>query len=368
MVNFINVEIFTNINYIVNSVYCFCPSFYSSMTIDMRNREFAQIQNVIEGYRKSKQSTGLYICGVPGSGKTYTIKKALEKTDHLYLNCSSFKTKTGIYKAISSGLKCLKKIGSRSKRNSVTFKKAAKPDKNKQFELLMKHFGICKEEHILILDEVDLLKTKDQSILYNIFSLPTYENISILLITISNSFNLDLDSKILSRQGNKKLLFTPYKNEQLFEILNDDNKNNKDVLNKKEFISRRVAAVSGDARKAIRLYHSTQNLNIEQISRKINESENMLPKQYLLSLTDYHKIFLMKFFHKMLVIDAFSAYNNFCTLKKLNVLDYLEFIQMLSFLKSTGIISISKERINYLFIREEIETYLKQDKVIKLFV
>lgn len=336
------------------------------MTIKIRNQEYKYIRNVVQEYNNNKKSTGLYLCGVPGSGKTYTINEALKETSHVFLNCSLFKNKTRVYNSILSNLICSKKPPLKRKKS---FSRLTTSNKINHFELLMKHFEKCSSEHIIVLDEIDLLKTKDQSILYNLFSLPTYPNISLLLVTISNSFNLDLDSKILSRQGNKKLLFTPYKNEQLIEILSEEDKKiDKKTLNKKEFISRRVAAVSGDARKAIRLYKNTEKLSIEQISKKINECENMLPKLFLQSLTEYHKIFLMLFFHKKTINEAFSGYDNFCKAKKLVELDFLEFIKMLTFLKNTGIICINRDKINYLFIKEEIECYLKQEKIIKLFL
>lgn len=328
------------------------------MTIEARNQELLQINKVVQTYQQTKQSTGLYLCGVPGSGKTYTITHALNHLTHLYLNCSMFKTKKSIYKAISSAMPCKNKH------------KHSTPNITKldYFQILIAHLNKCKGMHIIVLDEIDLLKTKDQSILYNIFSLPTFPLISILLITISNSFNLDLDSKILSRQGNMKLLFKPYKNDQLYTILNTDKKQDKVTKNKKEFISRRVAAVSGDVRKAIELYKCTSKMNIEQISRKINEVENMLPKQYVVSLSDYHKIFMLKYYNNESVVDAFNNYNSFCTIKKLVNLDYMEFMQMVTFLISTGIVYICKERIRYIFIKEEIESYLKNDKILDIFI
>lgn len=322
------------------------------MTIKAREEEYNKIKKVIKNFKEEKRSAVLYLCGVPGSGKTYTITKIIDSIQNVYINCNNLKRKTSIYKKIMNNLKCAK-------------------NKIKTFLGLLKHLQECKKDHIIILDEIDLLITKSQSILYNLYSLPSYENVNLLLITISNSFNLDLDSKIISRIGNNKISFAPYKSDQLMEILDEtvsipkSKKNN--GLSAKEFIARRVGAVSGDARKAIRLFKSCKNYKIEEIEKKIKEKYNFLLNNYLLSLTLYPKIFFICNVNKLNILEAFEKFNDFCRLKSIEEVKFTDFNVLLHRLSDEGMIVIKKQQIQVFYLIEEILAILKNDLIYKKY-
>ena len=50
---------------------------------------------------------------------------------------------------------------------------------------------------LLLVDEIDILMTKDQSVLYNLFEWPTLPGARLAVIGISNTH--DLDSRVLPR-------------------------------------------------------------------------------------------------------------------------------------------------------------------------
>ncbi|XP_019155324.1 PREDICTED: origin of replication complex subunit 1A-like isoform X4 [Ipomoea nil] len=109
---------------------------------------------------------------------------------------------------------------------------------------------------ILLIDELDLLVTRNQSVLYNILDWPTKPHSRLIIIGIANT--MDLPEKLLprisSRMGIQRLCFGPYNYQQLQEIistrLNGINAFEKPAI---EFASRKVAAVSGDARRALEI-------------------------------------------------------------------------------------------------------------------
>lgn len=53
---------------------------------------------------------------------------------------------------------------------------------------------------VLLLDEIDMLQTKDQSVLYNFFEWPRQSGTRLIIIAISNTLDLweKFDRKVLS--------------------------------------------------------------------------------------------------------------------------------------------------------------------------
>lgn len=118
---------------------------------------------------------------------------------------------------------------------------------------------------IILMDEIDQIITKNQSIMYNFFNWPTYNNSKFIVIAIANTMDLPervLTNKISSRLGLSRLLFPGYTHDQLAKIIetrlesmNKTNQNLGKVLKFEksaiEFASRKVASVSGDARRGL---------------------------------------------------------------------------------------------------------------------
>lgn len=303
------------------------------MTIKARETEYNKILNAINTYKQTKKSQILYLSGVPGSGKTYTISYAFKDTPHTYINCNNIKSKTQIFSKISQIMKCSKK-------------------KAKTFIDLTDHLQKCASQHIIILDEIDLLITKSQSVLYNMYSMPFYENVSVLLITISNSFSMDLDAKIISRIGNNKITFKPYGSDQLIEILGNEG-------NSTNYIARRIGAVSGDARKAIRIHKKCKNMDINAIENDIKQKDNKMIKAFLESITILMKYFLLCDLNNQNVCDAFSRYNTFLIIKNEKEVSFDEFIGIVHRFVETGIVIIRNDTLNISLIYDEIMTYME---------
>lgn len=146
-----------------------------------------------------------------------------------------------------------------------------------------------------MLDELDAMVTKSQDIMYNFFNWTTYENAKLIVIAVANTMDLperQLGNKITSRIGFTRIMFTGYTHEELKNIidlrlkgLNDsffyvDTKTGNAILidaagndttvkqtlpedvrrvrlrmsaDAIEIASRKVASVSGDARRALKV-------------------------------------------------------------------------------------------------------------------
>lgn len=112
---------------------------------------------------------------------------------------------------------------------------------------------------LLILDEIDQLDSRKQNILYTIFEWPSYTKSKLILIGIANA--LDLTDRILPRLQSKCELkprlmhFAPYSKTQIIEIYKErlGSSGVSDVFSPVavQLLAGKVAAMSGDARKAL---------------------------------------------------------------------------------------------------------------------
>jgi origin recognition complex subunit 1 len=145
--------------------------------------------------------------------------------------------------------------------------------------LLEKKFEAKSSEQIVLLvDELDMLCTKKQDVLYNIFDWPYKKNSKWIVIAIANAMNLpeQVMSKISSRLGMSRLIFQPYSHAELEEIvtlrLHELNVFDSDAIT---FAARKVAAVSGDARRALEICRRATELaerdNAEQAATETSK-------------------------------------------------------------------------------------------------
>ncbi|KAF5192232.1 Origin recognition complex subunit [Thalictrum thalictroides] len=224
-----------------------------------RNKEMDDIAAFIKGAICDDQCLGrcLYIHGVPGTGKTMTVLSVMRNLrsefdagsikPYCFIEINGLKLASpeSIYKVIYEAIS-----GHR-----VGWRKA--------LQLLNERFSddnkLGKEDNrpcVLLIDELDLLVTRNQSVLYNILDWPTKPHSKLVVIGIANT--MDLPEKLLprisSRMGMQRLCFGPYNYQQLQEIISSRLKGI-DAFEKQavEFASRKVAAISGDARRALEI-------------------------------------------------------------------------------------------------------------------
>jgi len=108
-----------------------------------------------------------------------------------------------------------------------------------------------------------MLCTKKQDVLYNLFDWPYKKNSKWIVVAIANAMNLpeQVANKISSRLGLTRLIFQPYTHSELEEIvklrLEELNVFDMDAIT---FAARKVASVSGDARRALEICRRSTEL------------------------------------------------------------------------------------------------------------
>ncbi|CAO1394060.1 unnamed protein product [Diamesa hyperborea] len=223
----------------------------SGFRLPGRETEFEELTTFFNGIIDTKSSGSLYVSGAPGTGKTATLSKIMNddkfksKLKTVYINCTSISSIGSIYKKICMELE-LKSNGTSEKEYLATIEK-----------YLKSHHKMT----MLILDEVDQLVGKKQTILYNIFEWPSFENSRLLLIGIANA--LDLTDRLLTRLQTKcelkpKIMhFSAYTKQQIVEIfksrLEDSGVSELFPPAAIQLLAAKVSSVSGDIRRALNI-------------------------------------------------------------------------------------------------------------------
>lgn len=109
------------------------------------------------------------------------------------------------------------------------------------------------------MDELDQLVTKDQKVMYNFFNWPSLPNSRLIVLAVANTMDLPermLSNRISSRMGLSRIIFEPYSYEQLKQIILSRLQHDETVPlifdeNAIEFCARKIASVTGDARRAL---------------------------------------------------------------------------------------------------------------------
>ena len=108
---------------------------------------------------------------------------------------------------------------------------------------------------IFLVDELDMLCNRKQSVLYNIFDWPSKPEGKLIIIAIANTMDLPervMMGRVSSRLGLTRQTFQPYTHAQLQTIVASRLEGlevfQQDAV---QLVARKVASLSGDARRAL---------------------------------------------------------------------------------------------------------------------
>ncbi|KZC06886.1 PREDICTED: cell division control protein 6 homolog [Dufourea novaeangliae] len=377
-------------------------------TLPGRESELSQLEKFMEKHLKNGTSASLYISGPPGTGKTACLSKLMLKPEFktrfkvVYVNCTTMKSAITIYGKIIHELGL---TASKSGKNSKT---------------VIEKYLISKHKMLLlILDELDQLESQRQSVLYSIFEWPLIQNSKLLLIGIANA--LDLTDRILPRLQAKcelkpKLMhFPPYTKQQISNIiterLSDAKVSDLFTGNALQMLAGKVAAVSGDIRRALdisrRVVELAESHKLAQIlqptnnneintgspkkqqfvaekpvdlkevitvlngvyggSQNIEKEESTFPLQQKLLLCSLLLI-LNKGRNKDVTVGKLhEVYKKVCKKRNIHAVDCSEFVSLCSLIETRGILKLTTKReprlskVNLEWDQEELDAAL-QDK------
>lgn len=221
-------------------------------SLPCREQEFQDIYNFVES--KLIDGTGgcMYISGVPGTGKTATVHEVMRCLQHAANeeNLPSFQYIEINGMKLTDPHQCYVQILKLLTGQKATADHAA--------ALLEKRFGTPspkRESTVLLVDELDLLWTRKQNIMYNLFDWPTRRQAKLVVLAVANTMDLPeriMMNRVASRLGLTRMSFQPYSYKQLQQIISSRLNRLKAFENDAiQLVGRKVAALSGDARRAL---------------------------------------------------------------------------------------------------------------------
>ena len=261
-----------------------------------RKDEQDKIYNYIKkGLQTNGNYSSLYIAGMPGTGKTASVKtiinileselneakKKNEKTIDgndiipfrtLFLSGINYPNLSNVFKVIYKFIftKAKDKMNIKSYIHVLNnfFAHRKKYNRNKTL------VDPTNSHILLIIDELDILINTSQNLLYNIFNWTTYDYSRLIVISISNTLDLPnrLLPKIQSRMGNNIIMFKPYNKEELRMIIQDRGIDLKLFSEDAIRLSCvKVAAINGDLRRVFHIFFKAKEINNMNNYKKKNK-------------------------------------------------------------------------------------------------
>ncbi|KAG0083200.1 AAA ATPase [Podila epicladia] len=262
--------------------------------------ERGTIRQFCDNHMLTAKAGSLYISGQPGTGKTALLKEVMRDMDHelkaaqhdvkvVLINCMTIKDPKMVYQKILEELGL--ETSTKDKDGAVKAVESLVLGKNKGKKAM----------YVTILDEIDQLLTKDQEVLYKLFHWSSLESSRLTLIGIANA--LDMTDRFLPRLKAKNcepqlLNFNPYQvaeikaiiMDRLFSLEGTPEEMSKDKNEKQsprmaplmqrpaiELCARKVAAATGDLRKALDICRQT--IEMVEMETKKKERAERLPSQ-----------------------------------------------------------------------------------------
>ncbi|KAK7969761.1 origin recognition complex subunit 1 [Apiospora saccharicola] len=223
-------------------------------SLPCRESEFSMVYSHLEAAITDGSGACIYISGTPGTGKTATVREVVSRLDE---SVRSDELDDFIFVEIN-GMKITDPHQSYSLLWETLRGQRVSP--SQALDLLEREFNNPSPRRVpcvVLMDELDQLVTKNQSVMYNFFNWPGLRHSRLIVLAVANTMDLPertLSNKISSRLGLTRITFPGYNHEQLMKIIQSrlegvpGNIVEPDAV---QFASRKVAAVSGDARRAL---------------------------------------------------------------------------------------------------------------------
>ncbi|CAN0928190.1 Cell division control protein 6 homolog [Linum grandiflorum] len=255
-------------------------------TVVCREDEQRRVFDFCKESVEKEQSGSLYVCGCPGTGKSLSMEKVsnqliqwakdggVQSPEVLSINCTALTSSSQIFSKILDTVPMKTKISGTTTPLQHLQKLYSQPQQSKML--------------LIVADELDYLITKDRAVLHDLFMLTTLPFSRCILIGIANA--IDLADRFLPklRSLNCKPLvitFKAYSKDQILRILQERLMAlphvvfNPQVL---ELCARRVAAASGDMRKALSVCRTA----VEVLEAELRDSTCSMNPSCLLDMQE----------------------------------------------------------------------------------
>lgn len=231
-----------------------------------RTHEMQVIRQFLERHLRARSSGSMYLSGAPGTGKTACLSsilqdcaKASHKFSSIFVNCMTLKSSASIYDKILEG--------------------CGEATCGNRLEEIKRAMSAEGPSVVVVLDEVDQLDSRNQTVLYSLFELPRLKDSRLILFGIANALDLtDRAVPHLQAYGCRPELlhFAPYSQDEIASILKDRLLECGPVVQPLalQFCARKVAACTGDIRKALDVCRRA----VELVERDVRAQQVLTPR------------------------------------------------------------------------------------------
>ncbi|CAK7269167.1 Origin recognition complex, subunit 1 [Sporothrix epigloea] len=248
-------------------------------SLPCRESEFSLVYAHLEAAITEGTGSCIYISGTPGTGKTATVREVVssldsavqadELDDFIFVEINGMKI-TDPHQSYSLLWEALK---------------GQRVSPGQALDLLEHEFSNPSPRRVpcvVLMDELDQLVTKNQGVMYNFFNWPGLRHSRLIVLAVANTMDLPertLSNKISSRLGLTRITFPGYNHEQLMKIIQSRLEGvagatvDHDAI---QFASRKVAAVSGDARRALDICRRAVEMAEAEVMQKQQQEEEIL--------------------------------------------------------------------------------------------
>ncbi|KAF2266979.1 P-loop containing nucleoside triphosphate hydrolase protein [Lojkania enalia] len=245
-----------------------------------REEEFSTVYNHLEAAITDGSGSCIYISGTPGTGKTATVREVVAQ---LHASVQAEELDDFIFVEIN-GMKVTDPHQSYSLLWQALRGDRVSP--SHALELLEREFSTPSPRRVpcvVLMDELDQLVTKNQSVMYNFFNWPGLRHSRLIVLAVANTMDLPertLSNKISSRLGLTRITFPGYTHDQLILIIQSrlegvpGNIVHPDSI---QFAARKVAAVSGDARRALDICRRAVEIAESEAIARNADNEELAP-------------------------------------------------------------------------------------------
>ena len=258
---------------------------------------------------KGGRNKPMYVSGLPGTGKTACVSAVVKRLraesatlslpmfEFVVINGLKLRSPQDAYSALwkaVSGEKCGPK-SALTKLQSLFSDHVSNSSSSSSSSSLHNSSYTGKTTIVCLVDELDFLMVKNDSVVYNLFDWPQSANPKACLIVVGIANMMDLPERFSSRvasrlkSGLDRIVFAPYSHEHINTILKN-RLEGLSVFDEKvmEFAARRSAATAGDLRTALKICQrsidirragltdvqradGTNKVEIEHLNKAINE-------------------------------------------------------------------------------------------------
>ncbi|ALC41158.1 Orc1 [Drosophila busckii] len=253
-------------------------------SLPCREKEFDNIYSFLEGKIEDQCGGCMYVSGVPGTGKTATVTGVIRtlqrQVEQRKLPAFEFLEINGM--RLTEPRQAYVQIYKQLTGKTVTWEHA--------HTLLEKRFTTPAPRRtttVLLVDELDILCNRRQDVVYNLLDWPTKAAARLVVVTIANTMDLPervLMGKVTSRLGLTRLTFQPYTHKQLQEIVGARLAGSEAFKGEAvQLVARKVAAVSGDARRALDICRRATEIADTNEAQSSQKCVNLLHVQQALA-------------------------------------------------------------------------------------